>query len=139
MVTNMADSIAHEGRIAQILVADDEAYVRHLVRRVLGKLPCELTEVESYDQAVELVEQDPHAFDVLVMDISMPGMKSEEALTRIRGCGCSSRILLSSGLPIDQRIQKLLNMGEAELLSKPYNLSSLGETVKRMMPKGETS
>jgi len=56
------------------LVIDDEPMVRHLVRRILEPDVCGVVEVEDGEAALELLGRRRQAIDVVLTDLSMPGI-----------------------------------------------------------------
>jgi DNA-binding NtrC family response regulator len=59
---------------ATALVVDDEAAVRHMVRRILEPQICGVVEVEDGEAALRLIQRRPDAVDVVLTDVSMPGI-----------------------------------------------------------------
>jgi signal transduction histidine kinase/CheY-like chemotaxis protein len=72
---------AHAG--ARVLVTDDHAANRELVRLFLAGIGAEITEAEDGEAAVEAASRD--VFDVILMDLRMPKLDGIGAVTRIRG------------------------------------------------------
>jgi DNA-binding NtrC family response regulator len=59
---------------ATALVVDDEPSVRQLVRRILESEVCGVVEVEDGETALRLIQRRPDAIDVVLTDVSMPGI-----------------------------------------------------------------
>lgn len=86
----VADALAHEPRIraglaapqVRVLVTDDHAVNRELVRAILAPLGAIVTEAKDGLEAVALAKRRP--FDLILMDLRMPGMGGLEAMRAIR-------------------------------------------------------
>ncbi len=117
----------------RMLIADDEDYVLKLITRLFTKQGWEITEASSFYEVLNVVNQHPERFDVLVLDIGMPGPSAEETLQRIREAHCHSHIVLVSGFPENERIQNLVDLCNGSFISKPFSLSSLLERVQNLM------
>ena len=59
---------------ATALVVDDEPSVRQLVRRILEPEICGVVEVEDGETALRLIQRRPDSIDVVLTDLSMPGI-----------------------------------------------------------------
>lgn len=114
----------------KILVADDEANIRELVRMYLEKDGFQVTAVNDGTQALIQIKQSPP--DLLVLDLMMPGMDGWEVCRRLR---------MSSNLPIlmltarDDDIDKIvgLEMGADDYLTKPFNPRELVARVRAIL------
>ncbi|MFO0676852.1 MAG: response regulator [Polyangiaceae bacterium] len=104
----------------RILVVDDDANNRALMRFYLREFTSDIVEAETGMDAVRLVEAD--AFDLVLLDVMMPGMDGFAATRRIR------QVRRNDGLPIvlvtafghrEARIQAL-ESGADEYLEKPF-------------------
>ena len=58
--------------MVRILVVDDEANIRTLIRKYAEFEGDQVTEAENGMEAVELCRRHPDAFDIIVMDVMMP-------------------------------------------------------------------
>lgn len=84
-----------EARI-RVLVADDHAVVREGIRTLLeGTADFEVVgEAASGDEALTLIQS--HDPDVAILDITMPGLSGIEVVTRLRGSGARTGVLILS-------------------------------------------
>ncbi len=81
--------------MSRILVVDDHAIVRSGVRRLLADLPAlELREAASGEEALEQVQDG--AFDLVILDLNLPGLGGLELLRRILKSGPKLPVLVFS-------------------------------------------
>ena len=67
-----------------LLVVDDEAKIRMLIRKYAEFEGHQVTEAENGMEAVELCRKDPHRFDLIIMDVMMPELDGFSAVAEIR-------------------------------------------------------
>ncbi len=81
--------------MSRILVVDDHAIVRSGVRRLLADLPAlELREATSGEEALDQVQDG--AFDLVILDLNLPGLGGLELLRRILKSGPKLPVLIFS-------------------------------------------
>ena len=68
----------------RILVVDDEAKIRLLIRKYAEFEGHEVTEAENGMEAVRLFRKTPDAFDIVIMDVMMPELDGFSAGVRLR-------------------------------------------------------
>jgi two-component system, sensor histidine kinase and response regulator len=103
-----------------ILVVDDEEFNRRLLHRILSQY-CDITEASDGSTAVELVQQ--HNFDLVILDIMMPGMHGLDALAEIRNHASSTElpVILVSALHENDDIVRGLKAGANDYIPKPID------------------
>jgi CheY-like chemotaxis protein len=120
--------------VAKVLIVDDDADVRGLVRRVLTKLGHEVTDVDDGSQALRLLEST--AFDVVVTDVYMATVDGMELLVRIQQRGLSVPVVAISGggyKSRDEVLQMAAASGAVATLDKPFTPDQLRETIERIL------
>ncbi len=102
-----------------LLIADDHWLVRQGLRHTLSELAddVQVTEASSYQEVIDILEKD-QAFDLLLMDLSMPGMGPEEGLARLREIAPSAPIVIVSGTDDPVTIRELIGSGAAGFIPK---------------------
>jgi two-component system, OmpR family, phosphate regulon response regulator OmpR len=103
----------------QILIVDDDPKLRDLVRRYLADNHFEVSVAQDSISMNRLIQR--QAFDVLILDLMMPGEDGLSILRRLRGAGDKTPILMltAKGDDIDRIIG--LEMGADDYLPKPFN------------------
>jgi CheY-like chemotaxis protein/anti-sigma regulatory factor (Ser/Thr protein kinase) len=81
----------------RVLFVDDERPLRLMAERALGRLGYRVTAVGNPKEALALLEADPQAFDVVITDEMMPGMRGTELLAAVRALRPSLPVILYSG------------------------------------------
>ncbi|XYH96662.1 AAA family ATPase [Sorangium sp. So ce1128] len=122
--------LGYEGKRRTILVVDDKAENRALLRELLRPLGFELLEADSGERALALaVERTP---DVIVMDLAMPGMDGYEATRRLRQRPELARaaIIASSASISEAARQTSLSAGCDDFLPKPVQAGALLELLR---------
>jgi DNA-binding NtrC family response regulator len=124
----MAQNQERTGSI-RVLVIDDERPTRLLMEKELPRAGYLVTTAESGEEALEKVRAQD--FDVILLDLKMPGIGGMEALRRIRDSGASGEVVILTGHPdVDSAIEAM-KLGAYDYLTKPFKLSELEEVLRR--------
>ena len=120
---------------ARILLVDDAADVIMVFQSLLEMEGGEIIVATSAQEALALLEQ--HAIDIVISDISMPGMDGFQFLEAMRSkpeCADIPAIALS-GLVRERDIARALQAGFSAHLGKPVSIPKLIGTLKELLPK----
>jgi signal transduction histidine kinase/ActR/RegA family two-component response regulator len=112
----------------RILVAEDDDAVRAVVIRILERGGYEVTGVDSGNAACVAAANEP--YDLVLMDVVMPGLACREAVAHIRNAAPFVRILLSSGYTAGEAVSRLVEQTGLALLRKPYDPDQLLRAVR---------
>jgi CheY-like chemotaxis protein len=120
-----------------VLIVDDGPVNLTLARQVLERQGLEVTTATSGEQA--LVRLEEHAFDLVLMDIFMPGMDGEETSRRWREreAGLASRrrsvlVALTANASEEDR-RRFHEAGMDDFLAKPYRPQALVDMVRQWL------
>jgi CheY-like chemotaxis protein len=108
-----------------ILVIDDELHVRRLLTRILERAGYTVLQAEDGERGLSVFEQSRGAIDLVVLDVSMPGMGGAEVHERLVALAPGVKVILSSGYSDDERISTILSKGVRTFLRKPYKVASV--------------
>jgi len=115
----MHDEVNVEERRTRVIVLDDDAELRIMLRRYLNDQGFAVRTVPDSAQLDRLLQREP--FDVLVLDLMMPGEDGLSVCRRLRGVGEMIPIIMltARGDPVDRIVG--LEMGADDYLPKPFN------------------
>lgn len=123
----------------RILVVDDEAKIRLLIRKYAEFEGHEVTEAENGMEAVKLCRQNPERFDIIIMDVMMPELDGFSAVSEIRKCASPAVIMLSARGEEYDRIHGF-ELGVDDYVVKPFSPKELMLRINAVMNrvKGST-
>lgn len=119
----------------RVLVIDDEAEVRKIVRLALEKNGYDVVEAEDGEKAIETIRSgdNPLLTDVIICDVRMPKINGVEAVAFFREQFPSVPIIVLTGYPDMQLATSFIKQGVMEYLVKPVEKEKLVETVDKAM------
>lgn len=126
----MADSIDNEK--ARLLVVDDEAFNRQLLSRILSPY-YEVVQAGNGRQTLELLAQE--SFDLILLDVMMPGMTGIEVVEHIRGNSDwkDIPIILISALDHNENIIEGLQIGANDYIAKPFDIDVVSARISTQL------
>ena len=111
-----------------LLVDDEEEFVETLAERMRSR-GMEVATSNSGGNALELIDKE--AYDVVVLDLQMPGMDGIEALERIKRRKPDIQVVLLTGHATVEKGVEAMKHGALEFLEKPIDLSKLSEVIQK--------
>ena len=114
--------------MARVLVVDDDDTIRDTLYELLSEqYTCQTA--ETAEKALARLEADP--YDVVLTDISMPGLSGLELLGHIRQNFANTPVIIISGISDQEHAQGLIKLGAFDFLLKPFTLEGVEKSVKR--------
>jgi two-component system cell cycle sensor histidine kinase/response regulator CckA len=113
-----------------ILFVEDEASVRVIAAKSMRKRGYTVVEAEDGEEALEILEDGDHVFDMMISDVVMPGMDGPTLLKEGRSLLGDARIVFISGYAEEQFSDLLSEEPDVTFLPKPFTLAQLAEKVK---------
>ena len=117
----------------RILVVDDEPPLLRMLSLYLGRLGYPVTTAETTEAAWSLVEADPSAFSVAVLDGSMSGMSMYDLALRMLRANPALRVLAASGYPVDMTALSQAAPGRVDFLQKPFTPEMLAAALRGLL------
>lgn len=112
----------------KILVVDDDETIRETLYELLSEeYLCQTA--ETAEMAFARLEAD--AYDVVLTDISMPGLSGLELLGQVRQRFPETPVIIISGISDQEHAQGLIKLGAFDFLLKPFQLEVVENSVKR--------
>jgi response regulator NasT len=115
----------------KILVADDDAMVRMVMRAVLAYKGYQVEEAGDGEEAIRKYEEACHSIDLVMMDLNMPVLNGRDALSRLLEFDPAMKaVLLTGGV---QQEEDLSPMGQVRYMQKPFVNDELVRVVGEML------
>jgi len=119
----------------RVLYVEDDAEARELIARFLGEAG--LTVETAPDGRLGLERATARAYDVLVLDVKLPGLDGFELIRRIRSAGVSTPVLCLTALgEVASRVRGL-ELGADDYLAKPFALAELLARIRALVRRRE--
>jgi two-component system, cell cycle sensor histidine kinase and response regulator CckA len=120
-------------RKGRLLIADDEPTVRTVVARMLRFGGYEVVTADDGREAVDRYREHDGAFDLVILDLTMPRLDGLGALRELRAIDPAVRVLLSSGYTEVDTSLELPGGPPLGFLQKPYTTRILLETLRGLV------
>ena len=111
-----------------VLIVDDERSIRVSLRTILSNIGFEIIEAARGEEALSLVRTAP--FDVVLLDINMPGMGGVEVCRQIRQGFARLPIVMLTVQGSEDRKVEALDAGADDYITKPFQLRELIARLK---------
>lgn len=125
----------------RVLIADDDAYVRRGLKEIIleeyGK--AEIEEARTASEAINCVRRHQRGkfWDVMLLDISMPGGSGIEVLRELKNDYQDLPILILSGHSVDEYAVRTLRAGAAGFLTKEAAPEELLAAIRKILAGGK--
>lgn len=127
-----------ETSLETILVVEDEAGIRALVRKILRRQGYVVLEASNGDDALKICAGHKGKIDLLVTDVMMPRMSGRELADRLIALRPELRILYVSGYTDDAMLSSGSFPSGTAFLQKPFTLGSLLGKVREVLDIGQS-
>ena len=122
----------------QVLFVEDDAMNRRVVRDMLSVAGAAMAEAEDAETGLRMIDE--CAYDIILMDLRMPGMDGLTAIRHLRSRADDKAaipvIVVTADTALDIR-QDCLGQGADEVLLKPVAMTALFNAIGRMIARGD--
>jgi two-component system cell cycle sensor histidine kinase/response regulator CckA len=119
----------------RILLVDDEAPVRAVVRLMLERLGYRVIEAENGAEALGIIETSMDRIDLILTDLVMPELHGGDLGESIRASTPARRVLYMSGYTGDEITRRGLAQTDMTLLKKPFTPDALARAVREVLDR----
>jgi signal transduction histidine kinase/ActR/RegA family two-component response regulator len=117
----------------EILLVEDDAMVSFAAVGTLKSMGYRVTRVSSGQAALDAVRASPSRFQLVLLDLRMPGMSGVATFDALSGLAPRLPVLIWSGHNAEQDVRALLHRGAVGFVQKPYRVSELSRTIADAM------
>lgn len=128
------DYVALENR--KILVVEDNKINQMITRKILEKNQMVCDVADNGEIAVEMARNDK-SFDLILMDIHMPGISGIEATEQIREFDKDIPILALTAVTIDENIDDFHEAGFNDIIPKPYKVEEFFQKIHNALKRSQ--
>ncbi|MEK7705522.1 MAG: PAS domain S-box protein [Myxococcota bacterium] len=126
-------TVAAGRRDGHVLLIDDEMLIRWSGQQLLEELGFRVTVSDSGQAAVALLQEDPEAFALAILDVAMPEMSGPEVMLRLRAIAPRLPVLIATGLAPDARVRAMLAHGRSAYIAKPFDTAALSRAIDDLL------
>jgi len=114
-----------------ILVADDDASIRSLLKQLLSDEGYSVVEATTGTEVVDKVkETNP---DLVIMDVRMPELDGIEALSKLKVSSPKTSVLIMTAFGSSNNAIRAMELGAFDYITKPFELDKISHTVRRVI------
>lgn len=117
--------------MTKILVVDDAAFMRTMLKRILEDEGFEVQEAQDGDVAVKKYQESK--FDLVTMDIVMPNMDGVTAVKEIIKFDPDAKIIMITALAHKTLVLRALRAGARDFIVKPFDSAAVIEAVNNTL------
>ena len=117
----------------RILLIDDDTAVRDIAAEILNSLGYMVTAAPNGETALRLAAERDQPFDLVVADVSMPGLSGLEVAQQLRKQWPGLRVLLISGYSDQYLVNATTLDARTWFLQKPFGASQLGTKIREIL------
>lgn len=124
--------ILEENSMARVLIVDDAAFMRMMLKDILSKNGLEVVgeAVNGADAVVKYHELQP---DVVTMDITMPEKDGISAVKEIRASFPQAKVIMCSAMGQQPMVLEAIQAGAKDFIVKPFQADRVMESITKVL------
>ena len=130
------DWLARQARVIEgnVLVVDDDPGILEMLSEVVSRKGFKVVTAESGEQALK--ELDNQHFDLIFLDLVLPGMSGTDALSAIKEKDKKAVVVIVTGYGDDPIAMDAMSLGPLFLIRKPFRVSDIIEVLNAVVRVG---
>lgn len=114
-----------------VLLVDDEEAVRQVTSHALSSLGLTALVAPDGQAALQIYQEQAATINLVLLDLTMPGLTGEETLLRLREINPAVRVIIMSGYSEGETMQRCGALGVSGYLAKPFEIAELVDRLKQ--------
>ncbi len=119
--------------MARLLVIDDDLYIRSACSKISAKEGWSVVCTEDGAAGLRELQNSPNDFDVVLLDLLMPGIGGMVVLNRILSHNPNQAVIIMTGSATESSANEITEKGACDCLPKPFTPDELRTVVKRAL------
>lgn len=115
----------------KVLLVEDEPSVASFIQRSLTEEGCEVS--VAPDGMLGLAMAKEHFFDVIILDVMLPGMNGLQVCKQLRATGLDTPVLMLTALGSTENVVTGLDSGADDYMVKPFKLAELTARLRSLV------
>jgi len=111
----------------KVLVVDDQRSIRLTLSAILESHGCDVTEVEDGYRAIDAAAES--SFDLVLMDIKMPGINGVQTFREIKKTSPETLVVMMTGYAVQELVDTALEEGALSIIYKPFEMEAVFKLV----------
>jgi PAS domain S-box-containing protein len=128
-------SHAYPSGTERILFVDDEPILTQMAEDILINLGYSVVAMTSSLAALELFSKDPCAFDLVITDMTMPGLRGDRLIGELFKVRKNIPVILCTGYSESMTEDRAKSIGAVELIMKPFELKTLANAIRNALDR----
>lgn len=120
----------------RVLVVEDERRLAENIATALREGPGFAVD-ECHDGKDALLACGPVDYDLLILDLMLPGLHGSQVLQKLRARGCLTPVLILTAVSEIQTTIELLDRGADDYMTKPFDLGELVARARALIRRGK--
>jgi CheY-like chemotaxis protein len=116
-----------------LLIVDDEVSLRTLLTTAFSGKGYQTLCAASGIEAIEIIGDPTRRFDIVLLDLNMPGATGLEVLKVLRLCRPQTRAVIVSGHVTPEAREQFKLLGQEDFVLKPYTLDEIGRRIRTLL------
>lgn len=117
----------------RILFVDDETQITIIGGRILSQLGYRVTTMNNSMEALKLFHENPNEFDLVISDVTMPGMTGDNFAIKLMQIRPDIPVILATGYTKKLSEEKAFEIGVRAFTTKPIAKADLAKTVRKVL------
>jgi two-component system chemotaxis response regulator CheY len=120
--------------MAKIMVADDSAFMRLIIKEIVSKSSHQVI-AEAEDGSIAVKKYSELRPDLVIMNIIMPELYGIEALRRIKKMDPNAKVIMCSAMGNQYQVIEAIQAGALDFIVKPFDSARMVDAINRAVSK----